>query len=44
MMASLRRSSGCGMVRVREEKKLGLGFLMCEGEKAMRCHVLVGYF
>ena len=35
---------GCDMVRVREEKKLRLGFWLCEGERVMRCHSIISYF
>jgi len=35
---------GYGMVRVREKEKLGLRFWLCEGERVMRCHSMIGYF
>ena len=36
------RRDDCSMVRVREEKKLG--FWLCEGDRVMRCHSMIGYF
>ena len=39
------RGGGCGVGWCgRERRRLGLRFWLCEGERPMRCHVLVGYF
>jgi len=37
----------CGMVLVQKrerEGKLGLGFWLCERERVMKCHFMIGYF